>query len=182
MECLVNIAMSIDGYIAGPNGELDWLNRANSNLPEGEDCGFAEFFNSIDCLVMGKNTYEKVLSFGQWPYKEKPVVVLSHSEIEIPTHLQNVTWLNEKPSQIYNTLSKKGYRKLYIDGGNTFQQFLSTGLINKITITFIPVILGQGISLFGSVEKELELRHISTKQFDFGFVQSTYEVKHPYNK
>ena len=60
MECLVNITMSIDGYIAGPNGELDWLNRANSNLPEGENCGFAEFFNSIDCLVMGKNTNKKI--------------------------------------------------------------------------------------------------------------------------
>ena len=174
----VFIAISLDGYIARAGGELDWLDEANASVPEGEDCGYLDFMNSVDVLIMGRKTYEKVLSFGEWPYGSKPVIVLSSNIIEIPDELtQTVSYSSESPKELYDRFSKEGAKRLYIDGGNTIQRFLAEGLINDITITVIPVILGSGISLFGDVKKDISLKHVATKSYEFGFVQSTYEVR-----
>jgi len=178
LKASVYIATSLDGYIARENGDLDWLDTANDTVPEGEDCGFLQFMEAIDVLVMGRKTYEKVMSFGMWPYGNTPVIVLSRNIIEFPTDLnQNVSWSSESPKELCERLSKKGAKRLYIDGGITIQRFLADGLITDITITVIPVILGYGIPVFGSLERDISLEHVATKIFDFGFVQSTYEVK-----
>jgi dihydrofolate reductase len=174
----VFIATSLDGFIARENGELDWLDTANATVPEGEDCGFVDFMDNIDVLVMGRKTYEKVLSFGMWPYEDTPVIVLSSKSIEIPNNLvQRVSYSSESPKELCERLTDEGVKRIYVDGGITIQQFLSEGLINDITITVIPVILGSGMSLFGNVEKDISLKHIMTKTYDFSFVQLTYEVK-----
>jgi len=86
----VYIATSLDGFIAREDGDIDWLNAANEIVPEGEDCGFFAFMDSVDGLVMGRHTYEKVLSFGQWPYGEKPVIVLSRNEVKMPDSLPKI--------------------------------------------------------------------------------------------
>jgi len=172
------IATSLNGFIARVNGDLDWLDEANAMVPEGEDCGFVEFMNSVDTLLMGRKSYEKVLSFGEWPYGETPVVVLSSKSITFPEHLSStVSHSSEQPTELLNRLAGEGIQHVYVDGGLTIQSFLLEGLVDEITVTVIPVLLGEGILLFGSVKDDIHLTHIRTTAFDFGFVQSTYTVE-----
>jgi dihydrofolate reductase len=173
----VFIATSLDGYIARKGGELDWLDAANKAVPEGEDCGYHAFFDSVVMLVMGRKTFENVLSFiQQWPYS-KPVTVLSRNKLIIPDELiTTVSHSSESPKDLCQRLSRKGVKRLYIDGGVTIQRFLAEDLINDLTITVIPIILGSGIPLFGATGDDINLRHLATKNYDFGFVQLTYEV------
>ncbi|PHQ32261.1 dihydrofolate reductase family protein [Rhodopirellula bahusiensis] len=173
----VFIATSLDQFIARSDGNLDWLDEANALVPPGEDCGYAEFMKSVDVLVMGRNTYEKVRTFGAWPYGETPVVVLSRNPIEFPDEMPAwVTHSAETPVELHRRLSKEGAQKLYIDGGLTIQRFLRAGLIDELVITVIPVLIGDGIPLFGSLPSDIRLTHRNTKAFDCGFVQSTYRV------
>ena len=176
----VYIATSLDGYIARKGGELDWLDAASATVTEGEDCGYQAFMDSVDLLVMGRKTFEQILSFDEWPYGEKQLLILSSKKMKIPDELTNtVSHSSETPQEICDCLSSEGKKRLYIDGGNTIQRFLAAGLINDITITIIPVILGSGISLFANLESDIPLKHIATESYDFGFVQVTYEVKKP---
>ena len=178
LKVSVYIATSLDGFIARHDGAIDWLNEANSTVPEDEDCGFPAFLNSIDTLIMGRKTFEQVLSFGNWPYGKKPVVVLSHRSISFPPNLPDiVTHSSESPRDLIKRLSIEGVKHVYVDGGNTIQGFLSSGLIDEITVTVIPVIIGDGIPLFGSLDKDIKLTHLHTIAYDFGFVQTTYSVK-----
>ncbi|NEP13623.1 MAG: dihydrofolate reductase [Symploca sp. SIO2C1] len=177
LRASVFIATSLDRFIARTDGKLDWLDAANATVPEGEDCGYHAFFESIDFLIMGRKTYEQVLSFGKWPYGTKPVIVLSRNKIAIPEQLaQTVSDSSESPKDLCERLSKVGAKRLYIDGGITIQRFLAEGMINDLTITVIPVILGSGIPLFGNLKKDITLKHLATKTYDFGFVQLSYEV------
>ncbi|NQV15060.1 dihydrofolate reductase [bacterium] len=177
LKSSVFIATSLDGFIAGPNGELDWLDAANTSVPDGEDCGFQVFMDSIDVLIMGKKTYEQVMAFAEWPYGSKQVIVLSRNKVQIPPELiQTVSDSSESPEILYKRLSSEGKKRLYIDGGITIQRFLAAGLINDLTITVIPVLLGVGIPLFGEINSAIVLKQIAAKNYDFGFVQLTYEV------
>ena len=177
MKISVFIATSLDGYIARNDGNLDWLDKANLTVPSGEDCGYTSFMSTIDLLVMGRNTYEKVLSFGDWPY-EKPVVVLSRRELDISENLKKrVRSSNETPKELVSRLVKEDVKRIYVDGGTVIQSFLSSGLITDLTITVIPILIGNGISLFGSAENDIELEHVSSKAYEFGFVQNKYLVK-----
>lgn len=174
----VFIATSLDGFIAREDGSLDWLDAANAGVPKGEDCGYKAFMDSVDVLVMGRITYEKVLSFGQWPYADTPVIVLSSQMLEIPAELQKtVSHSSESPEELYARLSQSGLKRLYIDGGNTIRRFLAAGLIDDITITVIPVVLGTGKALFAGLEKDIPLKHIATKSYEFGFVQLKYQLQ-----
>jgi len=173
----VYIAMSLDGYIARKNGDLDWLNAANATIPEGEDCGYRAFMDTVDVLIMGRKTYEQVLSFGEWPYGKTPVVVLSRAPITFPAELPDtITNSSETPRALYNRLSGAGAKHLYVDGGITIQRFLAAGLIDELTITIIPVVLGEGIPLFGPLATDVLLTCISARAFEFGFVQVQYAV------
>lgn len=173
----VYIATSLDGFIARKDGDLDWLDDANATVPAGEDCGYHSFMASVDVLIMGRKTYKKVLSFGEWPYGNTPVVILSRHPITFPSHLPNtVTHSSEPPRTIYDRLSEKGVKHIYVDGGITIQRFLAAGLIDELTITTIPILLGEGSPLFGPLEKDVLLDRIDTKTFDFGFVQTKYVV------
>lgn len=173
----VFIATSLDGFIARKNGDIDWLDDANATVPEGEDCGYQAFMASVDVLIMGRKTYEQVLSFGEWPYGQTRVIVLSQSPIKFPEHLPTcIAHSPETPPMLYNRLAKEGAQHLYIDGGVTIQRFLAAGLIDKLTITVIPILLGDGIPLFGSLAKDLQLTHLSSHTYDFGFVQLKYAV------
>jgi dihydrofolate reductase len=174
----VYIATSLDGFIARDDGELDWLDSANTRVPKGEDLGYQAFIGSVDTLIMGRKTYEKVLSFGLWPYDQMPVVVLSRDKISFPSNLPDgVTQSSESPQDLLDRLSMDGVHHAYVDGGNTIQRFLSAGLIDEITVTVIPMLLGSGIRLFGSIDKDIDLVHLKTISYDFGFVQTTYSVK-----
>lgn len=172
MKASINLAISLDSFIARPDGDVSWL---DSYQGEG---GFAEFFESIDCLVMGRKSFEKVLSFGvDWPYGEKPVFVLSRSGIQIPSELEKTTeQLAGEPAEVAAVLRERGFAHLYIDGGSTIRGFLEEGLIDQIILTRVPSILGSGISLFDGLKREIDLIHIATRSFENGLVQSEYQV------
>lgn len=173
----VFIATSLDGYIARPNGDIDWLDAANATIPEGEDCGYGSLMESVDALAMGRNTFEKVLSFGSWPYGKVPVTVLSSKPITFPITIPDtVKHSSEDPLSLCKRLGDEGKKHVYVDGGNTIQRFLSAGLVDEITITLIPVIIGVGIPLFASVNTDVALVCIGVRAYDFGFVQLKYAV------
>lgn len=173
----VFIATSLDGFIAKPDGSIDWLMEANERVPAGEDCGYAQFMADIDVLVMGRNTFEQVCTFDPWPYSNHKVVVLSSNKVNIPPHLENsVTTSSEDPAQLLKQLETQGFKRVYVDGGKTIQSFLALGLITNLTITTIPILLGTGRPLFGPLSRNVALRLIQSKAFEFGFVQNTYEV------
>lgn len=178
IKCSVFIAASIDGFIARPDGDIEWLHR-----PEYEGSGlngitYESFIATVDALVMGRKTLEKVLSFPEWPYEGTPVIALSHKTLEIPVHLQaKVEVLAADVSTLVELLAERGMKHLYIDGGQTIQAFLDAGLLNELIITRIPILLGQGVPLFSQTGREYDLRHIDTCASDNGFVQSRYAVE-----
>lgn len=174
----VFIATSLDGYIARTNGDLDWLDAANATVPVGEDCGYQALMQTVDALIMGRKTYEKVLTFGPWPYGETAVTVLSSTPISFPDEIPaTVTHSSEDPHSLCERLSREGTKHIYIDGGNTIQRFLSGELVDELTITIIPILLGTGIPLFGPFDTDMNLSCVDTKRFEFGFVQLKYRVK-----
>ncbi|MBF0381087.1 MAG: dihydrofolate reductase [Magnetococcales bacterium] len=177
MQAYVFIAVSADGFIARKNGDLDWLPGSDGSGPEdGEDYGYKEFFATIDTLVMGRHSFEKVLTFGEWPYKDKKVVVLSSKKDATPQHLKEyVQWLNCSPPELVKKLSSQGDSHIYVDGGKTIQGFLYHVLINKIILTRVPVLIGDGIPLFGPLAGDIKLKHIKTQDYPSGFVQTHYK-------
>lgn len=175
----VFIATSLDGFIARPDGDISWLDRANAAVPPGTELGFEPFLRSIDALVMGRNTYEKVLTLGAWPYGDTPVVVLTRHPDTLsiePGLARTVTASSESPAALCERLGGAGMLRLYIDGGVTVQRFLADGLIDDLTITVVPVLLGAGLRLFGALPSDVQLRLVDVTHFEFGFVQSRYRV------
>ncbi|MBE0642798.1 MAG: dihydrofolate reductase [Bacteroidetes bacterium] len=176
MKISVFIATSLDGFIAREDGAIDWL---PAPMESGEDYGYGAFFESVDAIVMGRNTFELVLTFGAWPYGEKPVVVLSSRDLVFPPQVPpSVSQLGGSPESVVRRLSDRGYAYLYIDGGTTIQGFLREGLVDEIIITRIPVLIGSGIPLFGPLEADIPLRHVETRSFESGIVQSRYGIIH----
>ncbi len=181
MTCHVFIAASVDGYIATPDGGVEWLDQpGEAVLADGtpDDHGWPGFIERIDALVMGRGTFEKVLSFGEWPY-EIPVVVMTSSASGglVPDHLvgkAEVTPL--APSDLVTALADRGWRELYVDGGKVITSFLGAGLIGEMTITTIPVVLGDGIPLFGRVPESTTLELVSSRALSNGMVQTHYRV------
>jgi dihydrofolate reductase len=175
MKTYVYIAVSLDGYIAKKDGNLDWLNEIPN--PDGNDFGFNDFLINIDAIVMGKNTYEKVLSFKEWPYS-KPVFVLSHTIRHVSDILKDrADIISGNPKDILNKLGNLNHQSIYIDGGLTIQSFLKEDLIDALIISRIPVLLGDGIPLFGSLQNELKFEHIETIVYNDSLVKSHYTRK-----
>lgn len=176
MKNIVFLGKSIDNYIAGKNGELDWLDMIPN--PDQLDMGYNDLMNEIDAIVMGKTSFETVLGFDiDWPYS-KPVFVLSQSLKAIPEALSDkVTLLHGDETQVLNTIHQKGFHNLYIDGGKVVQNFLKQDLIDELRLTTIPIVLGDGIPLFGVLPKRLEFEHVKTEVFYNQIVQSCYKRK-----
>jgi dihydrofolate reductase len=142
-----------------------------------EGLQYPDFIRTVDSLVMGHNTFEKVLTFEPWPYAGTPVVVLSDSAVSVPRHLtDHVRIMSGEPATVVNALAAEGKQHLYIDGGVTIQRFFSAGLISDVTITIIPVILGDGIPLFASGIPEAQLTLVDCQSSENGFVQVRYTL------
>ncbi len=174
----VFIAASLDGFIARPDGDIDWLEK---HTVEGEDNGYSEMMASVDGLVMGSSTFRMVLTFGEWIY-EKPVIVMSQSmnQSDVPDQLNGkVRVSNASPRELMEELEIDGWKRAYIDGGKIIQSFLSDGLIEDIILTRVPVILGSGLPLFGPSATDIDLKHLSTQTFPSGLVSSKYRVLKP---
>lgn len=177
-KCSVFIATSLDGFIARVDGSIDWLLEANKCMPAGEDCGYKEFMSTVSALVMGRNTFEQVLTFDEWLYGPTPVIVMSRRGISLPDHVRStVSVSQESPRDLVARLSARGATRLYIDGGLTIQSFLAEQLIDDLTITVIPILLGSGKPLFGELPRDIHLAHEATHAYAFGFVQHRYRVE-----
>ena len=180
MKASIYIATTLDGFIAREHGELDWLPGSDGKVEAGfenEDFRYNAFMDSVDVLVMGRSTYNLVLSFGQWPYGHKRVIVLSNSLHKLSANLPSSVELKScSPNELYVELQESGATHLYIDGGKTIQGFLDSGLINDIILTRVPILIGRGIPLFGNLSEDIKLKHIETQSYKNGFVQSKYEV------
>ena len=159
----VFIATSLDGYIADKNGGIDWLHSVPN--PEQNDMGYTDFISQIDALVMGRTTFETVCGFEEWPY-QKPVFVLSNSLSELPIAYKGKAELVKGDlKQIIQEINSKGYHQLYIDGGRTIQSFLKEDLIDEMTITIIPYLLGGGTSLFSELPNKLDFECSNTNLY-----------------
>jgi dihydrofolate reductase len=172
MKASVFIGTSLDGFIARQDGGLDWL-----PVDGGEPHGYTEFIATVDTIVIGRKTFETVLSFNDWPYGKTPVVVLSTTLQELKAPKDAVCDLMAgAPENIVSRLAQLGREHLYIDGGVTIQGFLRAGLIQRLIITRVPVLLGSGIPLFGSLSRDIRLEHMATRSFQSGMVQSEYLI------
>lgn len=170
MRASVFVGTSLDGFIARPNGALDFLDAGGS-----EPHGYEEFIAGVDAIVIGRHTLETVLGFDRWPY-DKPVFALSSRPLPpIPAGAQ-VERLSGHPRDVVQQLEARGVGHIYVDGGVTIQRFLDAGMIQRIIVSRVPVLIGSGIPLFGPLTRDIVVRHVATRHFAGGLVQSEYEV------
>jgi dihydrofolate reductase len=168
----VFVGISLDGFLARTNGAFDFLDEAG-NIPHGYD----EFIATVDTLVIGRKTFEVVAAFPDWPYGERRVAVLSNSPLDFSAIKNaNLRQMSGTPQEIVSALQSQGSQHIYIDGGITIQNFLRAGQIHRLTISQVPVLIGQGVPLFGALVQDIRLRHIATRQYATGLVKSEYEV------
>jgi dihydrofolate reductase len=171
VKASVFVGTSLDGFIARTNGDLDFLPAGG-----GEPHGYDEFMATVDALVIGRKTFETVLTFDGWAYGKKPVFVLSSRPIAPAPPGAVVERMSGAPADIVSHLAARGIRHIYIDGGITIQRFLQAGLIHRLIITRVPVLIGTGIPLFGALQRDIVLKHVATRQYASGLVQSEYVV------
>ena len=182
----VFLGMSVDGFIARPDGTLSFLDGgaeasdgADAPTPDdgdGGDFGFAEFVSSIDAVLMGRSTYEFIQPFADWPYQSKPVHVLSTTVT--PGADDRIT-VHGSFDDAVAALTGAGYRQVYVDGGRTVHAFLRAGLITDLTLSRVPVLIGTGLTPFGELTADIRLEHLRTQTFRSGMVQSSYRVVRP---
>jgi dihydrofolate reductase len=173
MKLSVFCGVSVDGFLARPNHALDFLDAGGK-----EPHGFEEFYGSVDVVVIGRRTFEVVLTFGEWPYGTKPVVVLSSAPLDFSSVKGGVVeQLSGEPAEIVTQLEARGFKHAYIDGGITIRRFLAAGVIDRLVITRVPVLIGAGIPLFGPMPRDITLRHVATRTYNGGLVQSEYEAR-----
>jgi dihydrofolate reductase len=172
MTVSVFVGTSVDGFIARPNGELDFLPPGG-----GEPHGYDEFIASVDALVIGRGTFETVLGFPTWPYGDKRVVVLSSRSLDLSAVRGGIVeQMAGPPTEIVAKLAARGIHHIYVDGGITIQRFLREGLVQRLIVTRVPVLIGDGIPLFGALPRDVRLRHIATQHYPSGLVKTEYQI------
>lgn len=173
----VYIAVSLDGYVARSDRTIDWLTKQKT---EGEEHGYAAFMEGVDGIVMGRGSFETVLGFGvDWPYR-KPVVVMSRTmrEGDLPAELAGRVRVSDlDPLAQMRALRREGWRRAYVDGGRLVQAFVRLGLIDDYVITTVPILIGDGIPLFGALDADVDLELLGVTPFPSGLVQSRYRVR-----
>jgi len=175
MKISVFVGVSVDGFMARPDGTFDFLPEGG-----GEPHGYDEFMASVDTLVIGRKTFETVRAFKAWPYGDKRVVVLSSRPVDFASvHGGRVEAMSGTPAEIALRLAASGVQHVYVDGGITIQGFLRAGLLDRLIVTRVPVLIGEGIPLFGALPHDVRLRHVATRSFAGGLVQSEYQVVAP---
>jgi dihydrofolate reductase len=194
----VYIAMSLDGFIARLDGSLDWLpgsDGSTSSTSEDDDVfGYEEFMSSVNVIVMGRNTFDFVVSSSSsdgavaWPY-EKPVVILSRTMKELPVDLKEKDVRLVSDASPQELVEMYAGQRIYVDGGRTIRSFLRAGLVNDLQLFRVPILLGNGIPLFSSsptesvVDRDIHLEHVESKADPkTGIVSSKYDVVIPQQK
>ena len=168
------IGTSLDGFIARKDGNLDWLVKFQS---QEIFSSYEEFIRNIDAIVIGRGTFETVLTYPSWPY-DKKVFVLSRSIKQLPEKIgEKATLVSARPQELLNRLAKEGCSNIYVDGGKVIQDFLREDCIDELIVTKVPVLIGNGIPLFGVLDKDLPFEHKETTVLSNGLVRSHYERK-----
>jgi dihydrofolate reductase len=170
MQCSVFIAASLDGFIARPDGTIDWLSRVER---PGEDYGYRKFHDSIDTVIVGRKTYELALRFPSWPYQGKRCIVLTHQTRQSK---HGEEFHDRPPAMLVARLAAEQARRAYVDGGQVIRQFLAAGLITDLTLSIIPILLGEGVPLFGKTGPDLPLTLVSSRAYDSGLMQLEYRL------
>ncbi|HEV2806790.1 MAG TPA: dihydrofolate reductase family protein [Chthoniobacterales bacterium] len=171
-EIVYYVAASLDGYIATPDGGVDWLARFDT---AGEEHGAAELHSSVDALLLGSRTYEFALKLGHWPARDKPSWVFTKREL--PVLDPSITLTSQSPADLVEVLRARGVRRAWLMGGGKLAaSFHSAGLISRFIVSVFPVLLGSGIPLFApNSSREDSLRLVEAKPFGSGIVQLTYD-------
>jgi dihydrofolate reductase len=171
ISCSVFVGTSVDGFIARANGSLDWLPPGG-----GEEHGYTAFIATVDAIVMGRGTFDTVLEFDRWPFRKPVIVLTTHAaDARVPPEAR-VEFMSGAPRDVVCQLAERGLTHLYIDGGVTIQRFLNAGLIDRMTVTRVPVIIGAGIPLFGPTTRDVRLEHVATRTYPSGLVTTEYTV------
>lgn len=170
LRAAVFLGLSVDGSIARPDGDLEWL---TSRGAAAGDAGFTPFVESVDAVVMGRQTYEAIASYEDWPYLDRPVHVISTI---LATDEDRRITVHRSAEAAVEALQRDGHRRVYVDGGQTIRWFLAAGLVDELTLSQVPVLIGDGPSLFGPLGGDVDLEHVRTVVLDGGMVQTTYRV------
>jgi dihydrofolate reductase len=172
MRVSVFVGVSLDGFLARKNGKYDFLPEEG-----GDDNGYGEFVATVDAHVIGRNTFDTVLGFAEWPFGRKLVVILSRTpaRVRVPKGV-NCEVMTATPKHVVARLARRGVKHIYVDGGRTIQSFLKANLVDRLIINRYPVLIGNGIPLFGALPHDIRLRHVKTQSFPRGLVKSEYRV------
>jgi dihydrofolate reductase len=167
------IAVSLDGYIARPDGSLDWLSIVEK---EGEDYGYQAFINTVDTVIVGRKTYEKVQSLGvEFPYPDKVCYVITRTARPAS---RNMVFYTGELKELLLKLKQQSGKDIYCDGGaEIITVLLKLSLIDECIISVIPVVLGEGIRLFQDNRPVLNVELIHCKPYPSGLVQLHYVRK-----
>jgi len=172
----VYIAISLDGFVARSDHTLDWLDKQQA---EGEEHGYEAFVEGVDGIVMGRGSYETVRGFDiDWPY-DKPVVVMSKTltDADLPPELVGkVRFVDQDPPELMRSLQAQGWSRAYVDGGKVVQSFMRCGLIEDLWLTIIPILIGDGVSLFGELDRDVDLELLGSEGFPSGLLQARYRI------
>lgn len=170
VDVVLYIACSLDGYIACPDGGVEWLSLVEV---DGEDYGYQGFFDSVDALVMGSRTYRQILDFGEWPYGDKPCWVMSKQQLNEVRPSVHV--IHEAVEDFLKRLQSQGVNRLWLVGGailvDTFER---AGCINEYIISLVPHLLGDGVALFTAGRLPRSLRLVDSRDYPSGLVQLHY--------
>jgi dihydrofolate reductase len=170
LRAAVFLGLSVDGRIARPDGDLEWL---TSRGAAAGDAGFTPFVESVDAVVMGRGTYEAIASDEHWPYLDRPMHVISST---LAADGDPRITVHRSAEAAVDALERDGHRRVYVDGGETIRWFLASGLVDELTLSHVPVLIGDGPSLFGPLGGDVRLEHVRTAVLDGGMVQTTYRV------
>ena len=172
-EVVLYIAASVDGFIARKDGDVSWLEKFNEG---GEDYGYKEFYRGIGASIMGSHTYVQAVGFGQWD-KKMPTYVITKRKLEkLPG--AKIEFYSGDLGSLVGRLKKETAKDIWlVGGGRLAQSFLDAGLVDRIILSVIPVLLGEGIPLFAMKGKERELRLIGSKSYETGIVQMDFKVE-----
>lgn len=165
-KIILFIASSLDGYIAKNDGNVDWLPVTGSS-------GYDDFYKFIDTVIMGKTTYDQILTFGAYPYQDKKSYVFTRNNNHKKD--ENIIFVNDVEKLIKNILSNLGMNIWLVGGSKIISNFINLGFVDEIIISIIPIVLGSGIPLFTNIQKETKFELIKTT--DYGtLVELHYKI------
>lgn len=170
LRAVVFLGLSVDGRIARPDGDLEWL---TSRGEAAGDAGFTPFVESVDAVMMGRRTYEAIASIQEWPYLGRPIHVISTT---LDADADPRIIVHRSPEAAIDAAERSGCKCVYVDGGATVRWFLASKLVDELTLSHVPVLIGDGPSLFGPLGGDVDLEHVRTTVLDGGMVQTTYRV------